>query len=575
MPPHRCFNAQPNMVESYESLMPADSEFPLALAREVLERFELADLMPLLRVVESQATKSALNVAIFGRFNAGKSSFLNHLMSCPVLPVGVVPVTSVVTEICYGPEECASVIFRENRASQPIFLAEIASFTSEAENPRNCKSVELVRVSLPQLASFGNLKFVDTPGLESLFPENTEASLSWSPLVDLALVAVAADAPLTQQDLVLIERLRQFTPNVSVLLTKADILDGAGLREVLGFVQARLAARFPGGLRVFPFSDRPNHEQFRERFVREYLSGAAASFQAHRAAALAQKLQTLFRSMQDYLRLALKSALTVESDRERIRTHILGSEDSLADTTLQLQLLAKHAAARTRPSIELHFQTSALARLQQSLASRLASEFPKWRGSFSKTLSQFENWLREELTQELTSLSAADQVVLQQVLRDFQRRCRQALQQFRDQLSEKAMHALGIPLRTTEVEIEPHPPRIPDVSVGRIYDHDWELVSFLIPMPLVRGAVAHRFREKTGSEVFKNLSRLTSQWEAAIQSAIYATGKMAERRFDEFVSTVRRALETPDPQESSLLQAYLEKLEAASESLEAVLRDSS
>ena len=46
-----------------------------------------------------------------GRFKAGKSSFLNHFTNRSILPVGVVPVTAVVTEIRFGPVEKADRSF--------------------------------------------------------------------------------------------------------------------------------------------------------------------------------------------------------------------------------------------------------------------------------------------------------------------------------------------------------------------------------------------------------------------------------------------------------------------------------
>jgi GTP-binding protein EngB required for normal cell division len=475
------------MAESGVGPMRIDSEVPASLAREILERFQLNDLRPLLQIVESQATKRELNLAVLGRFNAGKSSFLNHLLGRPLLPIGVVPVTSVVPEICFGPHESASVVFQKNRAPQLISLAEVASFTSEAENPRNFRGVEVVRAFLPSLASFGNLTLVDTPGLESLLSQSTEASLSWSPHVDLALVAVPVDSPLTQQDIALIQRLRRFTPNVSVVLTKVDTLDDAAQKQVLDFVQTQLSARFPESLPVFPFSNRPGYEHLGERFEREYLSDAVHSFEERLTAALARKLQTLLSSVADYLHLALKSAEAWEADRARFRERILGSENSLADEKLQLQLLAKHAAARTRLLIEQRLREVALAQIQRLLAERFASEFPHWRASFARTLSLFETWLDSELTRELASISDAQSDVFQEPLRDVQRQSQRNLQLFREQISEKALLIFGIPLRTTEVAIQLQPPHTPDVSVGKIFDRNWELLSALIPMTLVRG----------------------------------------------------------------------------------------
>src|SRR5208282_4245415 len=205
--------------------------------------------------------------------------------------------------------------------------------------------IDMVRVFLPSLARFRGVKFVDTPGLESLFRHNTEASLSWSPNVDLAVVA---DAPLTQQDRELIARLARFTPNISVLVTKVDAVDADGQREVLEYVESRLRAEFAEPIPVLSYSIRPGYEELRARFEQEQVEKALAAFHARRSAALERKLETLLGECGDYLRLALKSAQTLDAQREELRERVLGSVQALADRKLELKLLARHAAGNTR-----------------------------------------------------------------------------------------------------------------------------------------------------------------------------------------------------------------------------------
>ena len=114
-----------------------------------------------------------LEVAVFGRFKAGKSSFLNHLAGQQVLPVGVVPLTAVITRLRFGPVEQAKVRF-QNGTAQPIPLADIALYVAERENPDNRKQVAAVEVELPALKELSPLVFVDTPGLGSALVHNTK-----------------------------------------------------------------------------------------------------------------------------------------------------------------------------------------------------------------------------------------------------------------------------------------------------------------------------------------------------------------------------------------------------------------
>jgi GTP-binding protein EngB required for normal cell division len=532
----------------------------ISLAREVIREYQLTDLQPLLDSIEHQSQRQYLNVAVFGRFKAGKSSFLNHLLGRSILPVGVVPVTSVITEICYSPQEYAEVIFQPGRKIEKIRLAEISAYVSESENPGNWRSVEAVYAFVPEMALYRQLRLIDTPGLESLFAHNAEASLAWSPNTDLALVAVGVDPPLTQQDVSLIERLLRFTPNVSVLLTKMDLLGPAEQQEVLAFVNSRLRAKFSNAVRVFPYSVKPGYEELHEGFKKEHLAKTLAQFQKERSAAISRKLHTLLSSAAGYLELARKSEQAKEQERKQLREEVLGSPRALADMELQFRLLAKHAAARTRPLIERHLQQTVFSPLRKTFEVRLETEFSGWPRSFAALLSHFEEWLRTQLHAELSVISATEHDVFFEPLREIQRQSQRILQSFRDQLAEKILRLFGVHLRTMETEIEVVPPRAPDISVGRIFDHNWELVSALIPMFLARSLVRRRFVEKVESEVFKNLSRLTSQWEEAINLAIRATEKESLHRFEELIMTVRRLLSMETLKHSDAIQNYLHQL---------------
>src|SRR5208283_5176777 len=102
-----------------------------------------------------------LNIAVFGRFKAGKTSFLNHLLGEPLLPAGVIPVTSVITAIEFGPEERAEVRFLDGHAA-PILFQQIEDYVSETANPGNAKRVGSVHLEVPAMERYRGICFVDT-----------------------------------------------------------------------------------------------------------------------------------------------------------------------------------------------------------------------------------------------------------------------------------------------------------------------------------------------------------------------------------------------------------------------------
>src|ERR1035437_9223991 len=119
-----------------------------------------------------------------------------------------------------------------------------------------------------------------------------------------------------------------------------------------------------------------------------------------------------------------------------------------------------------------------------------------------------------------------------------------ALQRFRDRLSERTLRAFGVPLRTTETEIDVVEPRTPDIRVGRVFDRNWELLSPVLPVWMIKAAVHHHFARAISYLVYQNLSRLSTQWEESINGALWAVEKESRRRLDELMGTVERLVES-------------------------------
>jgi GTP-binding protein EngB required for normal cell division len=541
----------------------SSTQSALSLALEVVQNFHLTDLQTLLEAAEKQAHRTELNLAVFGRFKAGKSSFLNHLLQREVLPVGVVPLTSVVTQICHGNREMALVYRIGERDAENIPIGEISAYITEARNPANAKRVSLLQIYLPELENLPDLQLVDTPGLDSLLQHNTEAATAWSPNVDLAVVATSVDPPLSKQDIELIERLMRFTPKICVLLTKVDQLEDRERDEVLEYVSSELRCRFESQVRVFPYSIRAGFEALRNHFEMEYLRPVIAAGGKNRCGLMQRKLQELLQSASEYLQIALRIAEKTEAEQEALRKEIRALEESLADRKLQIRLAVQYGIGHCRKWIENHLQRAVSNALQNGLEEQFEQQFGDWQGSFAKMLAQFEYWLAENLQRELSRVSLEERRAFLEPLQTIRRQLKQQLQNVREKFSEKFFYLTGVALVTAQVEIVIAPPTSPDISIGKIFDRNWELLSFVIPMWIARGMMRKRFVRKIESETYKNLSRLTSQWEEALASSMRAAGIEAERQLDEYVATIRRMTGANSTAKQELLASTLRRIEAA------------
>jgi hypothetical protein len=173
---------------------------------------------------------------------------------------------------------------------------------------------------------------------------------------------------------------------------------------------------------------------------------------------------------------------------------------------------------------------------------------------------KFDDWLGGVLTRDMAELSRKHRNEFVEPMRRISRQLSQSLQDFRNRLSERMLETLGVPLRTTEMELQTEDPRSADVRVGKIFDRNWELPSWLIPMALVQGIVLKHFRRRVGELVFTNLSRLASQWEDIVNASLLALEKESIRRLDGLIGTIEKLIASAG-QQAPQIREDLQRLE--------------
>ena len=514
----------------------------LNLAIRISERYGISSVQALTEICRKLEISNEIMVAVLGRFKAGKSSFLNHLLGRELLPVGVVPVTAVVTAIGYGPLESAEVHHLDGRV-QSVPLDSIRSFVAESDNPENIKQVEYLSIDLPELHRFEGLRFVDTPGLESSLAHNTQASREWLPKTGMALVAMSVDPPLSEQDIHLIETLHDYTPNVSLLVTKADILTEQERAEVLDFVRRQLTRRIGKAVDILPYSIRPGHDLLRA-VVERKLADTLVSFKQQRTAILKRKTDTLLR---EWARIT--SGLRCEPWRRKIRsaTNLTGSPllNGKQLVTYQGRVSSYRAARVRRGEIQNRSHARGIQpAVEKRLSIALESEFPKWTASLAVALDAYQDeWLRKEMSEQLAAISAS---LRPDFIKPLEKTGKQVLRPCR-RFATGSRRVQNGPLAYLFAPPNPLSPwryPAPDIRISHIFDRNWELLSPVLPMWLIRKVVRGHFRRKLSFLVYANLSRLASQWQETILAALTAMEKDAGKRLDDLMKTVENLLST-------------------------------
>ena len=495
--------------------------------QEICGRFHIVSLNRQIEACRNLLDQTQLiDVAILGQFKAGKSSFLNSLIGRPLLPVGVIPVTTTITRLQYGKRERAVIRYFDGQELQAD-VASVGEFTSEAKNPANQKNVEVVDLELPSLEKYAGLRLVDTPGLGSIFKYHIETSENWLPEVGCALLAISSDRPLAENDLQLIRDLRKHTPKIVLLLTKVDLLSPEQQKEVVHFfltaLQRELHEEFP----IFLYSTRLDTERWKQRLENEVFRPLSRNREDEFNKILQYKVQSVGRGCLSYLEIALKTSEQADHDREHLRKQILDEKVNYELIREEMTLIARENAQQTRDLIKNYLEASHEPQLKKKLVEMLQKELPSWKGNVGKLTHRYEDWRREVLTEEISHISKTEHQHFFGTLKKAHASLSRSLETFRTLLNQNIERVLGLRLAEADWKIEVAEPHQPDIRAGRTFDFHFGLIWFLIPMFIFRPLFERHYLKQVPYDVVVNLSRLAAQWEDRINKAIDGMKKQA------------------------------------------------
>ena len=535
---------------------------------EICDTFRIISLNRQLEACKGLFTQNPLiDVAVLGQFKAGKSSFLNSLIGKSVLPVGVIPVTTVITRLYYGVKERA-IITHFNGTAQEIGLSEIEDFTSELKNSGNQKDVEMVDIELPSLKEYAGLRLVDTPGLGSVFKYHMATSENWLPEVGTAVLAISADRPLSENDVQLIQDLMKYTPKTILLLTKADLLSPEQQGEVVKFFKTTLMREFDRELPIYLYSIRAETEHLKQQIKTRLLMALSQNREKEYERILRHKILSLLKQCLSYLEIALKTALQADQDREGLRKLIL---DEKLDPDLireDLLVIARQNASQTRPLILKRLDDVTRPAFTKTLLEELNKEMPDWKGNLWKLTRQYEDWLTGSLIEQVEQVSKTERQHFLGTLKKAHASFSRSLEFFRNLLDRNLEKALGLRLAEADWKIEVNEPSQPDIKTGRTFDFHFDLLWFLIPMFLFRRLFEKYFLRQIPREVEVNLARLASQWAERINKAIEGMRRQTEKYVKDELATIESLLLNAGGQTDEIratmdeLQNLLKRLES-------------
>jgi GTP-binding protein EngB required for normal cell division len=195
-------------------------------------------------------------LVVLGQFKRGKTTLINTFLGTDILPMGVLPLTSIITFIRHGEKPSTEVIFL-NGTTRTVSLSELSDYVTESGNPENVEGVKRVDIAYPSPFLERGVMLIDTPGIGSTILHNTQVTYEFIPHIDAAILIVSTDPPVTQAEYEFLDHVTDYVDKIFFVLNKIDYLAPSELNETLAFTQKVLAEHVKGSPPdVYPVSSR-------------------------------------------------------------------------------------------------------------------------------------------------------------------------------------------------------------------------------------------------------------------------------------------------------------------------------
>ena len=316
----------PDLAKVERLSPPVLAPFLEALSGAVAAHPLLAELLPEATALRQQLD-TPLAIAVLGEFNAGKSTLINAFVGEPMVATGVLPTTSHINVIRYGPRKVARWTHHDGSVEELPFEQAASLVKSD---PESIAGLEFCYPH-PDLRS---IHFWDTPGFNAPNDDHEQRARVALRTADAVVWMLDANQALSSTEYERIREIRGASEKLLVVINKLDRLggDSDALDEILEHVEGALEGQRVG---VYPLSalvayrskqgddEIPAHWQRFETALRtEFFDRSGRLKSLEVAAALSELVERV-------LRLADASLTQVREARTRIsreRKHIAARE---------------------------------------------------------------------------------------------------------------------------------------------------------------------------------------------------------------------------------------------------------
>lgn len=207
---------------------------------KLFEGYEIiAGELSRVRALRQKLEQQHVTVSVIGQFKRGKSALVNGILGRDILPMGIVPVTAVVTTVEYG-KDSAEVHF-SNGKTEKVSFEQISEYINEQQNMDNHLNVTKVAIKCESEFLHNNLTFVDTPGVGSLHEKNSEEAYAFVKESDAVIFTLSVDSPINQIEIDFLKNAKTHAAKFYFAVNKTDVVAPEDLKAYISYCEKFIA----------------------------------------------------------------------------------------------------------------------------------------------------------------------------------------------------------------------------------------------------------------------------------------------------------------------------------------------
>lgn len=208
-------------------------------------------------------TDDIFHLVVVGEFSRGKSTFVNALLGCKILPASKNPTTAIISKIVYGDTPAYQIFYKDHKQDDLTEAAfkkltaplepdesDLDSVQTFSKAQKIISAIDFARISYPLSFCKDKVEVVDTPGTNDLNVGRMEITYGYLNQADAVILLLAAYQPLTASEAQFLkERIlgNQIQDIFFVISHKDDLDSPEQEQDVVNFITKHLREILPDG----------------------------------------------------------------------------------------------------------------------------------------------------------------------------------------------------------------------------------------------------------------------------------------------------------------------------------------